>query len=245
MSLNKLKVFPAFLLFLLLLLPLQSFANNDPLEPLNRFVFKVNDTLDVFVVVPVTRVYQAVTPKFVETRVVNFFDNLNGLTSIVNSLGQLKIKKSVRHTGQFVINSTVGLLGFFDVARHVGLEEEHEDFGQTLAFWNIPSGPYIVLPIFGPSTIRDSVGLGFDQFTYPVNHAPLNEKALWSIYGMDLISARAELLKYEAMITGDRYEMIKELYLQSREYDILDGKIIDEFSIDENDGDGEFLDESF
>lgn len=245
-QLSQFKLIHTFpLMFFMLVMPFQALAKDDPLEPLNRFVFKINDTLDVYLIVPVTKVYQQVTPDFLETRVANFFDNLDGVTSILNSFAQLKVKKGLRHTGQFAINSTAGLLGLFNVARHIGLDEDPEDFGQTLAYWHVPSGPYLVLPVFGPSTIRDAAGLGVDHYSYPLTYARLSQEALAALYGLDLVSTRAELLKFEAILTGDRYEMMRELYLQSREFDILDGEIIDDFSNDENDGDGEFLDESF
>lgn len=221
----------------------QAYSQDDPFEPINRVVFKFNDVLDQIAIKPAAKAYQAITPAFVEKRVSNFFVNLDGITSIVNSFAQLKFKKGLKHTGQFTINSTFGIFGLFDVASRFGLDEDSEDFGQTLAVWNIPRGPYLVLPIYGPSSFRGLTGLVTDQFTYPLTYYPKNNEQLIALYGLDLLSTRVELLKYESLLSGDKYEMMRDLYLQTREFDILDGEIVDEFSKDF--GEGEFLDETF
>lgn len=216
----------------------------DPLEPANRVVLKVNDALDAVLIAPVTRFYMAVTPNVVEKHVDLFFANLMGVTSVANSLAQFKFRKGLRHLGRFTVNSTVGLLGIFDVATGLGLNESPEDFGQTLGYWGIPAGPYLVLPLFGPSTLRDTGGLIADIYTDPVSYYPVDPDANLAVRGVDLLATRAGLFRYDALITGDRYSMLRELYLQNREYAVKDGAVEDTFMDTFND-DSEFLDESF
>ena len=146
-------------------------SNSDPLEPLNRSVFEFNQVVDGIIIRPVAAGYRAITPQPVRNHVGNVADNLFEPLSMVNSLLQGDVQGGMKNFWRFVINSTVGLAGINDVASTAGLSENREDFGQTLAVWGVGSGPYIVLPILGPSNGRDTVGIVTDWFINPVNYA--------------------------------------------------------------------------
>ncbi len=207
----------------------------DPWEGFNRGVFAFNDTVDGAVLKPLTKGYKAVTPDVVETGVSNVFSNLGEVGNIVNGLLQFKLGQASNDTGRLLVNSTFGLAGLFDVAKHMGLEKgTGEDFGQTLAAWGVESGPYIVLPLLGPSTIRDGVGLPADSYLNPVSHidhVPTRNTA----YGAGLLDTRSSLLGAESAISGDRYSFIRDAYLQRREYLINDGAVEDDFGADLDD----------
>ncbi|GAA6152446.1 MlaA family lipoprotein [Pseudoteredinibacter isoporae] len=204
----------------------------DPWEGFNRGVFAFNDAVDGAVLKPIAKGYKAVTPDVVETGVSNVFSNLGEVGNIVNGLLQFKLGQASNDTGRLLINSTFGLAGIFDVAKHMGLEKgTGEDFGQTLAAWGVESGPYVVLPLLGPTTVRDGVGLPADSYLNPishVDHVPTRNSA----YGADLIDTRASLLGAEGAISGDKYSFIRDAYLQRREYLINDGKVEDDFGAD-------------
>ena len=239
------------LLMGLMLLPVianaqsRAVANVDPFEPVNRVIYSFNDVLDRALMTPAARIYMAVTPNLVEKHVDLFFANLGGVTSIANSFAQFKIRKGVKHLGRFTLNSTVGLLGIFDVATPMGLVATDEDFGQTMAVWGIPAGPYMVLPLLGPSTLRDTGGLGIDSLTDPMTYYPEATTPNLMVRGFDLVATRAGLFKYDALLTGDRYQMMRDLYLQSRIYDIQEGDVEDTFGDSMTDDTSDFLDESF
>ncbi|MCV6623633.1 MAG: VacJ family lipoprotein [Cellvibrionaceae bacterium] len=207
----------------------------DPWEGFNRGVFAFNDTIDGAVVKPLAKGYKAVTPDVVETGVSNVFSNLGEVGNIVNGLLQFKIGQASNDTGRLLINSTFGLAGLFDVAKHMGLEKgTGEDFGQTLAAWGVDSGPYIVLPFLGPTTLRDGVGLPADSYLNPVSHidhVPTRNTTL----GTELLDTRASLLGAEGAISGDKYSFIRDAYLQRREYLINDGQVEDDFGADLDD----------
>lgn len=200
-------------------------VNPDPWETFNRKVFAFNDTADRYVLAPVARGYQAVTPDFVDQGVTNFFSNLGEVPSAINSVLQWKWKRAGRTTGRFFLNTTVGILGLFDVATKLGIEEHDEDFGQTLAVWGVDSGPYIVLPFLGPSTVRDGLSLAVDAQLDPLGyHEDVPERN--TARGISLIDVRADLLQAEALITGDKYTFFRDAYLQRRASDIVDGEIV-------------------
>lgn len=198
-------------------------TNVDPLESLNRKVFAFNDFADSYVLRPVAKGYQAVTPDRVEKAVFRAFGNAREVNSAVNSVLQAKFGQAAHHSGRFLVNTTFGIAGFFDVATPLGLEVINaEDFGQTLAVWGVGSGPYIVLPLLGSSTLRDTPSRYVDGVFDPINqveHIPTRN----SIHGTGLISGRAELLKAESLISGDKYVFTREIYLQRRAYLINDG----------------------
>ncbi len=215
-------------------------VNRDPLEGINRVVFKFNDGLDRILVKPLAKTYRYITPGFMEKGVSNFFSNLGEVTSLINSGLQGKGKKTAVHSGRFLINSTLGLLGLLDVAKHMGLEKQDaEDFGQTLATWGVTSGPYVVLPFLGPSTLRDGTALPVDMHTDPINHVE-HDKTRYSLQAGKIIELRARLLDSEDLISGDRYTFIRDAYLQRRKYLIEDGEMDDSFG-----GDLDLKDEDF
>jgi phospholipid-binding lipoprotein MlaA len=196
----------------------------DPFEGFNRASYKFNDALDRAVLKPTAKGYKAIAPQFVETGVSNFFSNLGQTTVIVNDLLQAKFKPALNDTGRFLLNTTVGIGGLFDPASKAGLDRNDEDFGQTLGKWGVPSGPYLMVPFFGPSTVRDGFGSGVDVFTDPVHYV---ERDAWrySLQGMNLIDARARRLPLEDTLnqTFDKYGFIRNAYLQQREYQVTDG----------------------
>ena len=198
----------------------------DPLEPFNRGVYKFNDTVDKAVLKPTAQGYAAVVPDPVRGGVTNFFQNLRDVTNAFNDLLQGKFSAAATDVGRVVVNSTVGILGVFDVASRVGLTKHNEDFGQTLGVWGLRDGPYLVLPILGPSTVRDSGGLVVDYFTDPefyiFPHAPEN----YVVAGVRLVNVRANLLDSEKIFDAaatDRYTFLRDAYLQRRRSLIHDG----------------------
>lgn len=205
---------------------------SDPWEGYNRVMFGFNDTVDRYFLKPVAQSYRYVTPDFVETGVSNFYSNLLEVRNLFNAGLQGKGKKTLIHTGRFLVNSTLGLFGLIDVAQHMGLEkEEGEDFGQTLAVWGMGSGPYVVWPFLGPSTLRSSFGIPVDTYADPigyVDYVPTRN----SFTAGKLIDTRVNLLDAEELITGDRYIFIRDAYLQRREFLIKDGKVEDSFGGD-------------
>lgn len=219
----------------------------DPWEDYNRAVFEFNETLDKYVAKPVAQGYQAVTPQFIDTGITNFFSNLEDVLIVVNDVFQLKPVQALSDTGRFLINSTIGLLGFFDVASHIGLEKHNEDLGQTLGYWGVGAGPYIMLPVLGPSNVRDTFGLAGDTFS-GLNYTSLTTTdaqalGLMTIKGIDI---RAGLIASEGLITGERYSFFRSFYLQRRAYLVADGVVENEFDDDFEDFedfDEEFLDE--
>lgn len=220
----------------------------DPFESYNRTMFKFNDKVDQYVIKPVAKGYDYITPTPVQKGVSNFFSNLDDITVMFNDLLQFKVKQFFSDTGRFLVNSTIGLLGFVDVATEIGLEKHNEDFGQTLGYWGVPDGPYFVLPFLGPSTIRDTGGLTVDTTYFdPINKElergfPPNSREPgidWSLRSLQIINARTQLFKAENIVDEaalDRYIFIREAYLQRRKNLIYDGhppKPKDEFSEDE------------
>lgn len=221
------------MLTLLLLVPFAQAEQKDPdpWEGFNRKMFAFNDFLDRNALRPAAQAYQYVTPKDVDDSVTNFFSNLDDVLVIVNDVAQLKFGQAASDLGRFLINSTVGFFGVFDVASHIGLRKHDEDFGQTLGYWGVGSGPYLMLPVLGPSTVRDTVGTGMSWATSlgPTSLGDdLGEQA--GIYIVDGVDARAGLLASEGLISGDRYVFIRSLYLQRREYLVNDGVVEDDFS---------------
>ncbi|MCC6534454.1 MAG: VacJ family lipoprotein [Burkholderiales bacterium] len=210
----------------------------DPLEPLNRGVYAFNDVVDNLVLKPAATGYRALLPQIVRTGVSNFFSNLDDITVVINNVLQLKIPQALSDTGRFLINSTVGVLGLIDVATHLGLEKHNEDFGQTLGYWGVGNGPYLVLPFLGPSTLRDGVGRWADWRTDVVlqlDHVRTRNQ-LW---GTRILSNRAHLLDTEKVLDAaaiDRYAFIRDAYLQRRRNLVYDGNPPPEPEDDDVDG---------
>lgn len=220
----------AVLLGALVLTGCASTANNpkDPWEGYNRAMYTFNDTVDRAVVKPVAKGYDAAAPLPVKVGVGNFFGNIGDVWVGVNNLLQGKVVAGASDFGRVLVNTSVGILGFFDVASPLGLERHEEDFGQTLGKWGVGDGPYVVLPIFGPKTLRDTAGFGVDTLADPLGHKD-NDSYIAernSAMGLRLIHARAELLPAEKVIDDaatDRYAYLRDAYLQRRLSLIHDG----------------------
>ncbi|WP_372747272.1 VacJ family lipoprotein [Litorivivens sp.] len=201
--------------------------NPDPWEGMNRQVFAFNEVADKYVAKPIAKGYQAVLPSFAETGIDNMFNNLHELLNIVADLGQFKFKAAATDATRFVVNSTVGVAGFFEVAAHIGLPRRTEDFGQTLGYWGVGPGPYVVLPILGPSTVRDAGAAVIDAQVDAVSQVD-HVRTRNQLRFLDLVNTRANLLKTESLLSGDRYTFMRDAYLQRREYLISDGAPVED-----------------
>ena len=198
----------------------------DPIEGYNRAMFSFNETVDKAVIKPVAQGYNYVTPQPVQTGVSNFFGNLADIWTSVNNLLQGKPGDALSDAGRVLINSTVGILGLFDVATPMGLEKNEEDFGQTLGRWGVGDGAYVVLPILGPRTVRDTVGLAADIYTDPVRDADAHRGYRNTAIALRAIDTRADLLKAEDALEAaalDKYAYVRDAYLQHRRSAIYDG----------------------
>ena len=212
-----------------LLLPVVSqAAEDDPWESFNRPVFVFNDTLDTYGLKPLAQGYRAITPSIVEDGIHNMFSNVGDVKNLFNNLLQAKFTDAGIDTSRILFNSTFGLLGFFDVATKMDLQRSDEDFGLTLGAWGVDSGPYLVIPLLGPSTVRDAAGKLPDTFVEPYRYIS-DVPARNSIHGLDIVDTRANLLSSEKLITGDKYVFIRNAYLQSRELKVKDGQVEDDF----------------
>jgi len=200
-------------------------VNDDRYEGFNRAVYKFNDTLDRAALKPVAKGYRKVTPGFVRTGVGNVLANLEYPGTFVNQFLQGKWVLGFRDTGRFLINTTLGVAGIFDVATPLGLEKNDEDFGQTLAVWGVPSGPFVNLPLFGPSTMRDAPARAVDWFTNPLQYTDLPPAAEWGHRVIDIVHTRSELLPLDETLqrTFDPYAFIRDAWVQQREFNIYDG----------------------
>lgn len=207
----------------------ESPAAVDKFEGLNRKVFAFNDTLDRWLLKPTAKGYRAVVPGPLKSGIGNFFDNLGEVSNIVNNGLQWKWRRAANDTGRLLMNSTVGVLGLFDIASKAGLPESNgENFGQTLAVWGVPRGSYLMLPFLGPSTVRGAVSLPADWATSPQWYLE-SAKAGWGATAVNIIHTRYELLDAEEFASGDRYLFIREAYLQRLNYLENDGEVEDDF----------------
>lgn len=198
----------------------------DPFEPFNRAVFRFNEEFDRWLLKPVARGYDWLLPGPVKSGVGNFFSNLTQPAVAVNDLLQGKPVQSTRDAGRFVINTTIGIAGLFDVATHAGLEPKDEDWGQTFAVWGAKEGPYFVWPIIGPRSLRDTFGWGFDWLSSPVTYVR-PPAASWELRSTDVVDTRARLLPAEKVLNEaagtDKYLFVREAYRQRRRNLIYDG----------------------
>lgn len=194
-------------------------TTSDPLEPFNRTMYKFNEKLDAYVLKPVAKGYRAVTPVPVRQGVSNFFSNLREPIAFLNSALQGKLGDAASDLGRFVTNTTIGILGVFDVATRLGLEKHNEDFGQTLGVWGLAEGPYLVLPFFGPSSMRDGVGLVGDYAAYPPTY---NEETstTWKLFAVEVVDTRTRYLEAGDILEqaggDDPYVFVREAYRQRR-----------------------------
>lgn len=203
-----------------------SMANNDPLEGLNRGIYKFNDVTDKAVIKPVAGAYKAVIPGTLRKGVNNFFTNLGTLVSAINDLLQFKFDKAFTGVGRFTINSTFGIAGLIDFASMDGIEQRNEDFGQTMGYWGVGNGAYLVLPFLGPSTLRDTAGLVVDSVAFdPISYIDEPETRN-SLLVTKFIDKRAQLLPASDLLDEaalDPYTFMRDAYLQRRANQIKDG----------------------
>lgn len=229
--------FHRILLSLLLLAPLHAVAqdvlppenNVDPLEFINRPMFALNDGLDRFLLRPVAASYDFVTPTEVKRGVGNFFANLYDFNATINAVLQGRFTGAAQGGGRFLVNSTLGVFGLFDVATELGIRPYRTDFGHTLAIWGVPSGPYVMVPLFGPRTFRSGTGTIVDTYTSVPTYID-NVRLRNSIWGLELVDGRSRLLSADELISGDRYIFVRDAYLQQREAFVNDGAVVDDFS---------------
>jgi phospholipid-binding lipoprotein MlaA len=210
----------------------------DPLEPFNRKVSNFNEKVDSVVLKPTATVYREKVPALARTGVSNFFGNLSDAWSSVNSLLQLKLQNAAEDWMRFSFNTVFGFGGVLDIASEMNIERHREDFGQTLGRWGVPAGPYIVLPLLGPSTLRDTVALPVDWHGDPLYYftpsAPRD-----GLYGLRLVDVRSNLLRAGDVLEGaalDKYSFTRDAYLQKRRADIFEGGSRKEDPNDGSDG---------
>lgn len=197
----------------------------DPFEPMNRAIYQFNDGVDKAIMKPIAQAYQAVLPAFVRTGVSNVFSNLNDIVVALNNILQGKIGPAFSDISRVMVNTTIGILGIIDVATELGIDKNDEDFGQTLGYWGVGDGPYIVLPFLGPRNARDTVGLVGDMWADPLMQLdPTRDRN--AAVGLRLVSRRAELLNASKVLEVaalDEYEFLRDAYLQRRRNLIYDG----------------------
>ena len=210
---------------------LTTYDPKDPLQAYNRVMFAFNERADQYALKPVAKAYRFITPKPVQFVVGNFFSNLGDLWTGFNNLLQGKGKAAASDTARFFVNSTLGFLGFADVATEMGLEKHNEDLGQTLGWWGVPSGPYFVIPLLGPSTIRDATSRLVDAYGQPYMWQDGHDALKWSLWTVDKVRTRASLLDAENAFNDaalDKYTLMRDGWLARRRNQVYDGDPPDE-----------------
>ena len=207
---------------------------SDPWEGFNRKMFAFNMQADRYILKPLAKAYVFITPEFARHGIDNALSNVLELPSALNGVLQGNFRSAGHDSGRLLINTTLGLAGFLDVAQHMGLKsDDQEDFGQTLAVWGVKSGPYVVLPFMGPSTLREASALPVDWYTDPksyIDHVPTKN----TVRVLSLVNTRANLFPIEKSLTGDKYVFMREAYLQRRNFVINNGKVEDSFGEDDD-----------
>jgi phospholipid-binding lipoprotein MlaA len=229
---NKIKIS---LFFTLLILSNFTNAQDDPFEEYNRKVWAFNEFLDDRFAKPAAEIYRSVTPDVVETGITNFFRNLNELDNTANQILQGKPILAINDFSRFIINTTFGLGGFLDVGTNLGLERHDEDFGQTLGAWGVGSGPFLMLPLLGPSTPRGLAGRSVSSVLSGTFAIEENDVRI-GITAIDVLETRARYLEVETLIIGDRYSFIRDSYMQYQDFESSDGENqVDDFVDDMDD----------
>lgn len=204
----------------------------DPWEAYNRGMYQFNTDFDNAFMKPIAKGYKAVVPEPVDKGITNFFNNLADITSAINNLFQFKLSRAASDVGRLAVNTTVGVLGFVDVASNMGLTDYKEDLGQTLGYWGLPPGPYFVLPLLGPSTVRETLGFVGDLYTDPLFWGGLpglqlvNGNVAWGLVALRAIDRRADLLTASKVLDEaalDPYIFVRDAYLQRRRSLVYDG----------------------
>ena len=216
------------LLTTFLIVPNANAQSYDPWRNTNQRIFAFNDYFDQLLVRPITLTYTLFAPRAVRQGVGNFFSNSRDINIAANNALQLKFQAAISDAGRVAVNSTIGIAGIFDVASSLGLEKHDEDFGQTFGAWGLGSGPYLVLPVFGASNLRDALGLVLDTAFNPIQY--LEEASLrLALFSAEEIDSRSGLLALDELVSGDKYVFFREASIQNRAYLINDGQIEDEF----------------
>lgn len=212
-------------------------TQKDPYERFNRVMFRFNDALDQFILKPVANVYNAILPKPITKGIGNIFANIDTIPTVFNDVLQANIYQATSDAWRLVINSTVGILGFFDVAAQIGLEPNKEDFGLTLAQWGYKDSNYLVVPFLGPSTPRDALGWPVDYYAfsiYPYIHPKIRR---YELYALGVVSRRADLLRYQNVmeqLSVDKYVFLRNAYMQRRAYLIQRNKELGDPYLEKN-----------
>jgi phospholipid-binding lipoprotein MlaA len=198
----------------------------DPWERYNRGMYAFNDKVDRQFLKPVAITYQEGMPDFVREGVSNFFNNVQDLGTGANNLLQGKFGEGVTDLGRFAFNTVIGIGGLWDVATPAGLEKHNEDFGQTLGWWGVPTGPYFIIPLFGPSTLRDAPARWIDP-SFAYNRGIDAIAVRNSLFGLDIVRSRADLLKAEKVLDEaalDKYTFTRDAWMQRRRNQVFDGR---------------------
>jgi phospholipid-binding lipoprotein MlaA len=220
-------------IFPLLVAPLILAEVNDPLEKVNRTFFNINEKVDEVALKPIALTYSK-TPDPIKNGITNFFRNLKEIDNTLNQVLQGKPKYAVNDLSRFLINSTLGIGGFLDPASSMGLERHDEDFGQTLGLWGVSPGPYLMVPFLGPSSTRDLLSRPISSFLEVTFHMDDSNVRL-SLSALDAIETRERLLEVESLLSGDKYNFVRDSYSQSREYEIKDGLNVEDAFTDDMD----------
>ncbi len=202
-------------------------SKDDPFEPFNRAMYDVHQVVDGKVVKPIAQAYVDYTPKIIQRGVMNFFGNFDDVVSVFNDFLQGKLDKAGNDMGRVMINSFFGIGGLIDIASDAGIEKGNEDFGQTFGFWGIPQGPYVFVPVLGPTTVRDGTGLVVRAYASPLSYVITDVPVRNIFYAVGFVDARAQALQAESFVDQaalDRYTFIRRAYLQRREYLVRDGQ---------------------
>ena len=216
------------LLFCVFVVSPATAQKDDPWRELNERLFRLNDYFDQLIVRPVATGYTLFIPRIARQGIGNFFSNIDDINVLVNDLLQLKLDAALNDSGRLLVNSTLGLAGVLDIASGFGLYKNEEDFGQTLGHWGVGSGPYVMLPVFGASNVRDSFGLVLDTLFNPIQYHD-DESFRLTLFLVEETDSRSGLLALDELITGDRYLFVREAYVQRRDYLVADGLVEDEF----------------
>ena len=204
-----------------------STSKDDPFEPWNRAMYDVHQVVDGKMIKPAVQAYVDNTPKIIQRGISNFFGNLDDVVSVINDWLQWKLDKAGNDMGRVMLNSFFGIGGIIDVAADLQIEKGNEDFGQTFGAWGFPQGPYLFIPVFGPTTVRDGTGVIVRAYASPLSYVIVDVPTRNILYGIGFVDARAQALQAETFVEGaalDRYTFIRRAYLQRREYLVRDGK---------------------
>jgi len=212
-------------------------TKNDPYEPFNRVMYNFNDFLDKAVLKPIATFYNKVMPKPLNKGIKNFFSNIDTIPTVANDVLQGNIYQTASDGWRLAINSTIGILGFFDFATDMGLEPNKEDFGLTLAQWGYTNSNYLVLPFFGPNTPRDAIGLPVDYYVFSIYPHIYPATDRYAIYGLGVVARRADLLSFQNVMQQasiDKYAFLRDAYMQRRAYLIQRNKELGDPYLEKN-----------